>query len=58
MSYILKSLITASVIAFLIAALGSVFQFDFLGVAPRGYSSACTNIILIAIALKVCLKSS
>jgi hypothetical protein len=29
-----------------------------LHVAPRGYSSACNNIILIAIALKVCLKSS
>jgi hypothetical protein len=56
MSYILKALITLSAIAFIIAVLGSVFNFDFLGVDPEGYSRACNNIILIAIGLAVCFK--
>jgi len=58
MTYIFKALITLSVIAFLIAALGSVFNFDLLNVSPEGYSRACNNILLIAIALKVCLKAA
>ena len=56
MSYILKTLVALSVIAFLIAVYGSVFNFDFLGVDPEGYSRACNNIILIALALAVCFK--
>jgi len=56
MSYILKGLIALSIIAFLIAVFGSVFNFEFLGVDPEGYSRACSNIALIAIALAVCLK--
>ena len=58
MSYLLKTLITLSIISFFIAAFGSVFKIDVLGVAPEGYSRACNNIILIAIALKVCLEPS
>lgn len=56
MSYLLKTLITASIVAFIIAVLEAVFNFAFLGVGPEGYSRACTNIALIAIALKVCQK--
>ena len=55
MSYIFKTLITLSIIAFLIAVLVSVFKFNILGVSSEGYSQACNNIILIAIASKVCL---
>ena len=56
MSHLLKALVALSVIAFFIAVLGSIFNFDFLGVDPEGYSRACNNIILIAIALAVCFK--
>ena len=57
MSYILKVLVGLSIIAFFIAVFGSVFRFDFLGTDPEGYSRACNNIILIAIALAVCFKT-
>ena len=56
MPQLLKVLVALSVIAFFIAVFGSVFKFDFLGVDPEGYSRACNNIILIAIALAVCFK--
>jgi hypothetical protein len=57
MSYFLKALIALSIIVFFIAVFGSIFRFDFLGVGPEGYSRACNNIILIAIALAVCFKT-
>ena len=53
MSYILKSLITLSCVAFIIAVFGSVFHFDFLGTDPEGFSRASNNLALIAIALLV-----
>ena len=56
MSNILKALIALSCLAFVIAVLGSVLGFDFLGVDPEGYSRACSNIALIAIGLAVCFK--
>ena len=56
MPHILKALVALSVIAFIIAVFGSIFGFDLLGVDPEGYSRACNNIILIAIALAVCFK--
>lgn len=57
MSHLLRALVALSVISFLIAVFGSVFNFDFLGVDPEGYSRACNNIILIALALAVCFKA-
>ncbi len=57
MPNIIKSLIGLSVLAFVIAVLGSVFGFDLLGVDPEGYSRACSNIALIAIALALVFKS-
>jgi hypothetical protein len=57
MYHLLKALVVLSVIAFFIAVFGSVFNFDFLGVDPEGYSRACNNIVLIAIALAVCFKT-
>jgi len=56
MSHLLKALIVLSVIAFFIAVFGSIFGFALLGVDSEGYSRACNNIILIAIALAVCFK--
>jgi len=57
MSYLLKALIGLSLIAFFIAVFGTIFGFSFLGTGPEGYSRACNNIILIAIALAVCFKT-
>ena len=53
---IIKALIGLSILAFVIAVLGSVFSFDLLGVDPEGYSRACNNIALIAIALVLVFK--
>ena len=58
MSNLIKTLIGLSVIAFIIAVLGSVFNFDLLGVDPEGYSRACNNIALIAIALALAFRNS
>jgi hypothetical protein len=57
MPNIIKSLIGLSVLAFVIAVLGSVFRFDLLGVDPEGYSRACSNIALVAIALALVFKA-
>ena len=57
MSNIIKTLIALSIIAFIIAVFGSIFNFDLLGVDPEGYSRACTNIVLIAIALAISFKT-
>ena len=57
MPNIIKSLIGLSVLAFVIAVLGSVFGFDLLGVDPEGYSRACSNIALIAITLALVFKA-
>jgi hypothetical protein len=58
MSNLIKTLIGLSVIAFIIAVLGSVFNFDLLGVDPEGYSRACNNIALISIALALTFRNS
>ena len=55
---IIKALIALSILAFMIATLGSVFNFDLLGVDPEGYSRACSNIALVAIALALVFKPS
>ncbi|MBW2633026.1 MAG: hypothetical protein JRE14_02655 [Deltaproteobacteria bacterium] len=57
MKIISYALIALSCLAFVIAALGSVLNFDFLGVDPKGFSRACNNLILIAIALALCFKT-
>jgi hypothetical protein len=58
MQNIIKVLIGLSILAFIIAVLGSVFNFDLLGVDPEGYSRACSNIALVAIALALAFKPS
>jgi hypothetical protein len=57
MSNIIKTLIALSIIAFIIAVFGSIFNFDLLGVDPEGYSRACNNIVLIGIALAISFKT-
>ena len=56
MSYILKVLIALSCLAFIIAVLGSLFNLSFFSTGPEGFSRACSNLALIAIALGVCFK--
>jgi hypothetical protein len=58
MQNIIKALIGLSILAFMIAVLGSVFNFDLLGVDPEGYSRACSNIALVTIALALAFKPS
>lgn len=58
MLHFIKVLIGLSILAFVIAVLGSVFGFELLGVDPEGYSRACSNIALIAIALALSFKPS
>jgi len=63
MTLIFKTLITIAVICLFIAASAAVCQtYHFLAIripaSPDGFSSACTNMLLLAIALKVCFKPS
>mgnify|MGYP001820069657 CR=1 FL=1 len=52
------TLIALSCLAFVMAVIGSVFNYDFFGVDPEGISRASNNLALIAIALVVCLKKA
>ena len=56
MQYLVKVLIALAAVAFIIAVMGSVFGFDFIGVDPEGYSRAANNLTLIAIALALVFK--
>ena len=49
---LMKVLVGLAALAFIIAVIGSLTGFYLLGVSPEGYSRACTNLALIAIALK------
>ncbi len=49
-------LIALSACCFVIAAIQSVWHFDFINVQPEGFSSASANLVLIAIALLLVLK--
>jgi hypothetical protein len=54
MENVIKGLIGLAVLAFLLAVIGSVFfAGSFLGTQSEGYSRACSNLALIAIALSV-----
>jgi len=44
-------LIALSAIAFFFAVLSVVVRFDVVGLEPEGYSRACTNLALLAIAI-------
>jgi hypothetical protein len=56
MPNITNGLITLSVLAFLLAVVGSVFLGSIMGIGPEGFSRACSNLALIAIALAVTSK--
>ena len=49
-------LISLSCLAFVIAVIGSLFGIDFFNVDPEGFSRACSNLALIAIALMMLFK--
>lgn len=56
MTGLAKGLIMLSVIAFAMAVLVKLFTGDFIGVQAEGYSRACSNLALLAIALGVAWK--
>ena len=56
MANIMKGLIALSGLAFVLAVLSSLFNFNIMMVGPEGFSRACSNLALIAIALAVCFE--
>ena len=57
MSNIIKGLIILSALAFVLAVIGSLMDINILKVPPEGYSRACSNLALIAIAMVLGFKS-
>lgn len=57
MSMMKKLLITAAAAAFVLAVVGS-YAGGIVGVSPEGFSRACNNLALIAIALSVATGGS
>ncbi len=53
MSNTTKALIVLSGIAFLLAVVTSLFTGPIMGVHPEGFSRACSNLALLAIAVAV-----
>ena len=57
MQGIAKILVALSILAFVLAVIGALFMSStILGVASEGYSRACTNLALIALALSICFR--
>ena len=56
MTALTKGLIVLAVIAFATAVVVKLFTRDFIGVQAEGYSRACSNLALIAIALGIAWK--
>jgi len=53
MENIIKILISLAALGFILAATGTFFNLDLLGIPPEGYSRACNNLGVIAIALSL-----
>jgi hypothetical protein len=51
MSNLILALIGLAAIAFLLAVVAVLFTGPIMGVSPEGFSHACTNLALLAIAL-------
>ncbi len=51
MANLAKALVALAVLAFLLAVVGNLFTGRVAGVTPEGWSRACSNLSLIAIAL-------
>jgi hypothetical protein len=56
MCNIIKGLIVLAALAFVVAVFEALLHFNLLGIEPEGFSRACNNLALIAIALAVCCK--
>lgn len=57
MRNVLVGLVGLSGLAFVLAVSSGLLGTTIGGIAPEGFSRACTNLALIAIALAVCFKS-
>ena len=51
MSRLRQPLIGLAALAFIVAVVGSLTNNTIVGVAPEGFSRACTNLALLAIAI-------
>jgi hypothetical protein len=59
MQNVINILIGLSILAFLLAVISVlVVSGPIMGVLAEGYSSACSNLALIAISLSVCCKTA
>jgi len=56
MSVLIKLLLAFGCLGFILAAVSAIVDSQILGVTAEGYSRACTNLVLIAIALSVKCK--
>ena len=57
MGNLLKGLVVLAAVGFILAVIASELPSgDLLGVSAEAFSRACTNLALIAIALRLCFK--
>ena len=56
MQKLAQVLVALSVLAFILAMVAALFITPLMHVSAEGYSRACTNLALIAIALSFCFK--
>ncbi len=54
MQNVLIALVGLSGLGFVLAVASALMRTPIAGIAPEGFSRACTNLALIAIALAVC----
>jgi hypothetical protein len=57
MSNIIKGLVILAALAFVLAVIGALININILKIPPEGYSRACSNLALIAIATAFGFKS-
>ncbi len=58
MQKLIMALIGLSALAFLLAVISVLVTGPIMGISPEGFSRACTNLVLIGIALSVSFKES
>jgi hypothetical protein len=51
MRHLTLVLVVLAAVAFVLAVVGALMGQDFLNVAPEGFSRACTNLALLAVAV-------
>ena len=57
MQTLTKVLVGLSILAFVLAVIAALVLTPLMHVSAEGYSRACTNLALIAIALSICFRA-